>query len=210
MSSIYCEVAYMNGFFEPFNAISNLSFIIAAFFLFLFFRKNDIKDFKSFWFLLIALLIGAGSFTWHFYRHPITNLFDSIPITLFIASFGYFYALKVFKSNNKAFLFVITSLIIVFIGQIYLESIIPIFLGNNGYLYFLMSFLFLVPIFWSKSISKRYFKKGLFLYALFILALTFRQIDIPICSTIPIGSHFIWHILNGIVLYYAVTLLYKN
>ena len=36
--------------------------------------------------------------------------------------------------------------------------------------------------------------------ALLILSLTFRSLDAPLCARWPIGTHFVWHILNGILL----------
>ena len=34
----------------------------------------------------------------------------------------------------------------------------------------------------------------------FIVSLTFRSIDMQICDMLPIGTHFLWHTLNGCVL----------
>jgi hypothetical protein len=31
--------------------------------------------------------------------------------------------------------------------------------------------------------------------------LVFRTIDRAVCSSVPIGTHFIWHLLNAVVLY---------
>jgi hypothetical protein len=41
----------------------------------------------------------------------------------------------------------------------------------------------------------------------FAVSLTLRTLDQPLCSTIPTGTHFLWHCLNAIVLWivsYAV------
>jgi hypothetical protein len=32
------------------------------------------------------------------------------------------------------------------------------------------------------------------------VSLIFRTADLLLCSILPIGTHFIWHILNGLVL----------
>ena len=32
------------------------------------------------------------------------------------------------------------------------------------------------------------------------LSLTFRALDIPLCDQWPIGTHFVWHLLNGVML----------
>src|SRR5262249_6409559 len=35
----------------------------------------------------------------------------------------------------------------------------------------------------------------------FAVSLTARTIDLPLCDAMPIGTHYIWHLLNGLVLY---------
>ena len=36
--------------------------------------------------------------------------------------------------------------------------------------------------------------------ALLIVSLTFRAIDEPLCSSWSLGTHFMWHLLNGLML----------
>jgi hypothetical protein len=33
------------------------------------------------------------------------------------------------------------------------------------------------------------------------VSLFFRSIDNAICESVPLGTHFLWHLLNGLVLY---------
>ncbi|MGA1267924.1 MAG: hypothetical protein ACO3WM_02560, partial [Gemmobacter sp.] len=35
---------------------------------------------------------------------------------------------------------------------------------------------------------------------LLVLSLGMRTIDEPICTALPLGTHFLWHILNAIML----------
>jgi hypothetical protein len=46
--------------------------------------------------------------------------------------------------------------------------------------------------------------------AVFLASLTFRSIDDAICSHVAIGTHFLWHILNGVVLYLSMRALILN
>ena len=46
---------------------------------------------------------------------------------------------------------------------------------------------------------------GIFLGALF-----FRTIDLAICPYWPVGTHFLWHLLNGVVLYLSMKALIQN
>ena len=33
-----------------------------------------------------------------------------------------------------------------------------------------------------------------------IVSLTFRTLDLPLCGTLPFGTHFPWHVLNAVML----------
>ena len=36
--------------------------------------------------------------------------------------------------------------------------------------------------------------------AILVVSLTFRSVDEPICRALPIGTHFVWHLFNGLML----------
>ncbi|MBC7778490.1 MAG: hypothetical protein H7125_00155, partial [Proteobacteria bacterium] len=42
----------------------------------------------------------------------------------------------------------------------------------------------------------------------FIVSLTARTLDLPWCAQWPHGTHFVWHLLNAVVLYLASTALW--
>ena len=45
----------------------------------------------------------------------------------------------------------------------------------------------------------------------FCASLVFRTIDELVCPSFPIGTHFLWHLLNGGLLYLAMrTLILKR
>ncbi len=35
---------------------------------------------------------------------------------------------------------------------------------------------------------------------LLIVSLTFRTLDGPLCDSLPVGTHFLWHLLNATML----------
>jgi hypothetical protein len=45
---------------------------------------------------------------------------------------------------------------------------------------------------------------------LFLLSLAFRTIDRAVCDVVPTGSHFLWHVLNGLLLYVLVSGLIRH
>jgi len=44
----------------------------------------------------------------------------------------------------------------------------------------------------------------------FALSLCFRTMDQALCSLVPSGTHFLWHLLNAVVLYLAFRSLNTN
>ena len=39
---------------------------------------------------------------------------------------------------------------------------------------------------------------------LLLASLTFRTLDETVCAALPVGTHFLWHLLNSVVLYLAL------
>lgn len=44
----------------------------------------------------------------------------------------------------------------------------------------------------------------------FCAALVFRTVDRGLCAQWPLGTHFLWHLLNGLVAYLAMRSLVAN
>jgi hypothetical protein len=44
----------------------------------------------------------------------------------------------------------------------------------------------------------------------FLLSLFFRTIDMAVCEYIPFGTHFLWHLFNGVLVYLAALGLLLN
>jgi hypothetical protein len=36
--------------------------------------------------------------------------------------------------------------------------------------------------------------------AILVASLTFRSLDMAVCAALPVGTHFLWHVLNGVML----------
>ena len=44
---------------------------------------------------------------------------------------------------------------------------------------------------------------------LLLLSLTLRTIDKAVCPGLPIGTHFLWHVLNGILLGWMILVMHR-
>jgi uncharacterized membrane protein len=76
----------------------------------------------------------------------------------------------------------------------------------NGSLFYIPTGLFLAgttALIWRKdsNVAQRYFIPATLL---FFVSLLFRTIDISACNTLPVGTHFIWHIMIAITIFYLM------
>jgi hypothetical protein len=140
-------------------------------------------------------VIGAGSFIFHTVATSGAVLFDTIPIAVFI--YGYlFFAMRRYLDLSMP---IALALLVAFIGLSYAESaIVPEGALNGSHAYLpAWAATMLIGVITIKRTA------GLVLAAGVVLSvsLVFRSIDQSICTAFPLGTHFLWHILNGVVLY---------
>jgi len=207
---VYCELGILNGMFEPFNAISNFFYIVVGILLWRHFKKNNIDDSISKWFVVSVILVGVGSLLWHAYRSLLTNLLDVIPVALLILSILYIYSRDAFKTRDKFYWFLGTGFIVLLVVEFFVSPYLPAYLQNGGYGYATILLLFLIPIFQYKNRSRTFFNKSLVVLGLFFIALIFRQIDIIVCDSLSIGTHFLWHLFAALAVYKVIKLIYLN
>lgn len=194
---IYCERLAPGLLAEPLNALTNLSFIIAAFFVFRLTKAQQKFDAKTKLLIFLLLAIGTGSASFHTLATKAAMLADVLPILLFQIAFIWLYALDVMKINALR-----TSLLFLafMVCTITAEQIPAGIL--NGSLSYAPAFLFLSGFalwHWKNARVEKYTLVAAVLA--FLLSLTFRSIDMALCPSIAIGTHFLWHLLNGLVLY---------
>lgn len=201
----YCERSSSGFFAEPLNAISNIAFIFAGFGIYKLLTKNKIRKIEYKVILLLILLIGVGSFLWHTIRNPYTLLLDAIPVALIVALITYILLSKLIE--KKLFALLIVALLLA--GRFFISSFAPTdsisSLIRNG----INAIVFLVLIIWTfKKYGKVAFE-GLIVLVIYLLAITMRTVDLEVCSTFSMGTHFLWHIFNALAVYLAVRFLMK-
>jgi len=196
---IYCERVSSDLFAEPINFLSNIAFIIAFYILIR--RLKDVsfgdKALKNCSTILtyIILFIGLGSFLFHAFGNLWSAFADTFPIMIFILFYLYIAVRFYLKQNN----FVAATALIIFLS-------LNVFLGYAGieeissYLTALFAMLLISVI--SLMRDEIEISRGLFTTSIiFMISLTFRQLDNFACSYMSLGTHWIWHILNAILLY---------
>ena len=203
---IYCE--RLDGAFwaEPINAITNLSFIIAAFLAYRLAREHNALDIKTSILIALIAIIGIGSFLFHTLATFWAMMSDVIPILLYQIAFLAFYARTVMKLSIVK----TTAFMALFFLSVFIAGSLPKDL-LNGSLGYAPALLFTLGL----GVYHAYTKKTerwvlLGAAATFIASLSFRIIDIDFCPAWPLGTHFMWHILNGLVLYLTARAYLRN
>ena len=197
----YCERIENEYWAEPLNAITNICFIICAIILFkIFVKKQDLitKKYSILILILLIFAIGVGSWLFHTHATRWAMLSDVIPIALFIIFYTWF-ASRVFCELSWIGSGIITAMVIIVsllipsvtndVPAAYLTAIAAM-LSIGSYLRF--------------TKNKEVGKQMLFAALVFVISLSFRQLDQEVCAAIPIGTHFLWHILNSLVLFVLV------
>jgi len=201
----YCERLDPSFWAEPLNAITNVFFLVSAYYSYKYVHKKRVDKgvFMPVYLLLFLLVcIGIGSFLWHSFAKGWSELADVIPITLFIYAYLYFF---IVKGLNKPWYFGLLSLILftVFnyvIGETFDARTLN---GSIAYIPALLS-LFILAYFLKDERELPLMFTAIFL---FLLSLFFRSIDFLVCDILSMGTHFLWHTLNALMLYILVKLL---
>ncbi len=207
----YCERTGPGLWGEPFNALTNFAFIVAAVMALRLWRRHPGLDVRNGWdlLLLIALLfaIGIGSALWHTFATRWAMSADTIPILLFISVFLLSFLVRLARLRW------IGTIAFFMLFQIVNRGVKaqfpPEFL--NGSIFYLPTWATLL-IMTALLAVKRHPTVRSFALAggLFTVSLFFRTVDERICDAFPIGTHFLWHVCNAIVLYLLLAALIRE
>ena len=194
---IYCERLGPGLLAEPLNAISNIAFFIAAFFAYRLACKENQTDWKSLTLIGLITIIGIGSTLFHTLATAWAQMADVLPILFYQIAFiilytRYVIGLNCWKSG---------AILAGFFATIYVIGLAPqdTLNGSLGYapaLIFVLGFGV-----WHLITKQRERFTLLAAGGIFIISLTFRSLDMAVCESLPIGLHYFWHSLNGVVLY---------
>ena len=194
----YCEQLLSSEAFESWNALSNAAFVAAALAGWAQARRHR----ASLWsgsslLILLTLAIGAGSFAWHATHAPWAELADVLPILGFVLVLLYLLVRDLAGGSVKAV--VACGAMLAAIGG--LIAVAPRALnGSLAYLPVLVGLACLaVATPWPET--KRLLRAAA---AVFAVSLTARTLDFAICADYPHGSHWLWHLGNGVVIFLAI------
>jgi hypothetical protein len=190
----YCERLGPAYWAEPINAVTNAAFLIAA--LIMWSRTQGMPLARVLCAILAA--IGVGSFLFHTHATVWSALADVIPIGIFILTY-------IFATNRDILGWPLWAALLGTLAFIpYAALVTPIF--DALPFFTISSFYWSVPLLiaaYAISLRHRHpaTARGLGLgAAILVVSLVFRSLDDPLCPHVPTGTHFMWHILNGLML----------
>ena len=211
---IYCERGSDPSFWaEPFNAISNLGFLIAAAAAFAAYLRKGGGDRAEGALIVIVATIGAGSFLFHTFATRWAAIADIAPIGVFMLAYLAFALLRflgapwwVVGVALAAFLLAGRSAALCPVGLLPVTEAAgrPCFNGSLAYSPALLAlFVLAAMLAWrGHPATARVGAAALLLAA----SLTLRTLDVEVCPLTdilgqPRGAHALWHALNAGVLY---------
>jgi hypothetical protein len=191
----YCERTSAAYWAEPVNAATNAAFLIAAWVMWR--RTEGLPLARALCGVLAA--IGVGSYLFHTHAIGLTAALDVAPILIFILLYIFAATRDLMGLGSwwaagavLAFFPYAALMVPVF------STVLP-FLGSSvGYAPIPVLILGYAALLRTRAPATA---RGLAVGAAILVAsLTFRTLDEPLCDLLPFGTHFMWHILNGLML----------
>ncbi|MFC7703821.1 ceramidase domain-containing protein [Plastorhodobacter daqingensis] len=193
----YCERSDASYWSEPVNALTNAAFLIAAFVLWRRVRGQGLPLAEA----LVAILavIGLGSFLFHTHATVWAAMADVLPILVFILVYIFAANLHYWRLSLWVALGA-TALFFPFAGLAApaLRAVIPGLGGSAPY-----AAVALLIVIYGTALLRRHPETGRGLLvgaAILAASITFRALDQPACGVFPLGTHFLWHVLNATML----------
>lgn len=195
----YCERTGPEFWSEPANALTNLAFVAAGLWGVGAVRRNRAGGFAG----LLAwwvVAIGVGSFLFHTFANQLTMWADILPIAGFTLAYTLFCLRRFLRFSwaKSLAIFVVFYAVAAFLTANVPEWLRAASNGTTGYLPpFLALAFFGVWIIRAGNPAGWY---NLAAVGVFVVSVTFRALDPVVCEAMPLGTHFLWHSFNGLML----------
>jgi hypothetical protein len=198
----YCERLGPGFWAEPLNAATNAAFIAASLFALVLWRRAGARDWPALWLIAVTFIVGTGSFLFHTFANRWSLLADVLPIAVFIYSY-FLLAMRRYLGLGPVAALSVTVLFAAFnmsFGRLGLGILPGVPLnGSVGYIPAALALLAVGIVCWVSGVREA--GKALLTAAcVFALSLLFRSMDDTVCARMPAGTHFLWHLLNALVL----------
>jgi len=192
---LYCERSDASLWAEPANALTNAAFVVAAAAAFVAWRRAGGRDWPALALIVVVAAVGLGSFTFHTVATQGARLADVIPIAIFI----YGYLLLALRRFLHLSVGVALAIVVGYAAGAQALAWLAPPRALNGSIGYVPSLVAMIAI---ARVTRGQTRGGLALAVMiFTVSLALRTIDLAACEIFPIGTHFLWHLLNAVVLY---------
>ena len=205
MPNLYCERAGPGLFAEPLNALTNVAFFVAAWAAWSLARRSRIATADIWMLIALSIVIGIGSTLFHTFATGWARILDEVPILLFQLWYLWLYMRRIMAQAPE----LAAASIAGYLAAAYLGRQFPLLL--NGSLIYAPALILMLGLgvyhFLQNKAGRWLLLAGM---GVFLLSLGLRSIDAAVCPYVPTGTHFLWHLLNGVVLYLSMRALILN
>ncbi len=203
----YCEqLRALNGF-EPWNAMTNAGFVLAAIWGHIALRRAALLGLAGpRWLVRLAAAIGVGSFAWHATGAAWAQLADVLPILGFVLVFLGTALTGLFGWIRRA----AGAACVVLVLTVVLAACVAGDALNGSVAYLpVWAGLLALSVLAGRQASPagRPFAGATLLFA---LSLGLRTIDLRVCSATVIGTHFLWHLCNALLIALLLTVVARH
>lgn len=214
---IYCERAGPGFWAEPLNALSNAAFLAAALWAAVTARRQGQRAADAWALIALAALIGLGSFLFHTLARRWSELADTVPIWSFVALFVLvaMHRLGGMEWRRVALWAVlvggaaVATVAFLATGEGVAPSTAPDPLNGSGqYAPAVLALLAFALFTRARRHPAAPWIAGCL--ATFLISLLFRTLDRDLCSALPTGTHFLWHLLNGLMIGLLLQMLLRT
>lgn len=192
----YCERLGPAYWAEPVNAVTNAAFLVAAAVMAWRLRGAQLPLANAM--VVLLAVIGIGSYLFHTHAQGWAALADTTPILAFIlvylyaSSRDYLGLSKLWSLVSVGLFFPFAAILVPLFAQV------PVLSASAGYLPVVVLIAGYAVVLARRAPETA---RGLALGAgLLFVSITLRSLDMPLCESWPIGTHFAWHLLNGLLL----------
>lgn len=196
----YCERTSDAWHAEPFNALSNLAFLVSGWAAWLLLRRCGAVAHNPLQRAVVAMIpiVGLGSLIFHILATRWAEWLDVIPIATFATLYLWVAMDRLLGCGLWSRVAALSALVVT---TYLLEAKVPgsVLWGGAMYLPILIA-LFAIALAAARALPGA--RDGLFgAVLLFSAALAMRTLDQPLCDRLPLGTHFLWHLFNAATLY---------
>ena len=195
---------------EPLNVFSNILFFYVAYKVYAYYKDHPDIVGKRVWDIhamtILVVIIGAMSINFHMNPTLYNEMMDIVPIVLFINLFFFSVLFRIGKCN----LFEVFICYVAFLGFTHmLVSLFP--RGLNDSIGYLSSMGSLIMIAVYLHLKARPSSQHFLVAALIgVCSLFFRSVDNAVCDQFPMGTHFLWHSLNALLIFIVMKQIIRN